>query len=172
VRYRDYLAWEGACSIVLGGALMAVAFPGLLVDWSGLWTAPLFALALLAALAAFARLRHGVPPARPGRWLTERPLREAAAGLRPLDAGRLRRRLLTETALWIVAVVAWVVLARQSGLLIFGTGLASVAFGAVQAFPARRRAEAADRDRGHDHRVARRAGLGTPGLTRLSVPPG
>ena len=163
--YRDYLRWEGGCSIVLGLALALVAFPGLLVSYDGAWIGLLFVPAVLLALGGWAALRRGVPFGAPGRWLTERPLTGAAGGARPLDAGRLKRRLGIETAIWIVAVTAWVVLARESGLLIFGTGLASAAFGAVQAFAASGRAGRADAERGTVHRVARRPGLGTPSLT-------
>jgi hypothetical protein len=163
--YRDYLRLEGTCSIVLGLALALLAFPGLLVSWSGLWTAPLFVAATLAALAAHAALRRGVPPLAAGRWLTEHPLGTARPGREALDASRLRRRLVIETAIWIVAVAAWVLLARESGLLIFGTGLASAAFGVVQAFAARARVTGAERTQGRRYAVSRRPGLGTPELT-------
>jgi len=163
--YRDYLRWEGGCSIVLGLALALVAFPGLLVSYDGAWIGVLFVPAVLLALGGWAALRRGVPLGAPGRWLTERPLAGAAGGATPLDAERLKRRLVIETAIWIVAVTAWVVFARESGLLIFGTGLASAAFGAVQAFAARERVGRADADRGVVHRVSRRPGLGTPSLT-------
>ena len=163
--YRDYLRWEGSCSVVLGLALALVAFPGLLVDYDGAAYGLLFVPGVLLLLGGWAAVRRGVPLGAPGRWLTERPLDGAAPGASPLEPGRLKRRLVVETAIWIVAVTAWVVLARQSGLLIFGTGLASAAFGAVQAFASRARVARADRERGAVHRVARRPGLGTPALT-------
>ncbi|CAA9525971.1 MAG: hypothetical protein AVDCRST_MAG30-3379 [uncultured Solirubrobacteraceae bacterium] len=164
MRYADYLRLEGTCSIVLGLALALVAFPGLLVSYDAWWAGLLFVPGVLLALAAWARLRRGVPLLAAGRWLTERPLAGATAGRPGLDAGRLRRRLLVETAIWIAAVTAWVVLARSSGLLIFGTGLASAAFGAVQAFAARGRVRAAEREAGTAYVVAERPGLGTPSL--------
>jgi len=67
-------------------------------------------------------------------------------------------------AVWVVAVSARVLLAGSSGLLVFGTGLASPAFGAVQAFAARRRVAAVEAARGETHVVAARPGLGTPEL--------
>jgi len=163
--YGDYLRYEGACSIVLGLALAIVAAPGLVISYPGAWSAPLFVVAALAALAAFAALRRGVPPLAAGRWLTERPLAGAVPGREPLDAGRLRRRLLVETAIWIVAVCGWVLLGRSSGLLIFGTGLASAAFGLVQAVAAHRRVARAEAADGRRYLVAERPGLGTPSLT-------
>lgn len=163
--YRDYLRLEGACSIVLGLALAVVAFPGLVVSYPGAWAAPLFVAGTLAALAVYAAARRGVPLAAPGRWLTERPLRAARPGRAPLDGARLRRRLVLETAAWIAAVCAWVLIARSSGLLVFGTGLASAAFGAVQAVAAARHVAQAERGDGHRYLVAERPGLGTPTLT-------
>jgi hypothetical protein len=41
--YRDYLRWEGGCSIVLGLALAALALPGLLVSYRAWWIGLLFA---------------------------------------------------------------------------------------------------------------------------------
>lgn len=162
--YRDYLRWEGGCSIVLGLALALVAFPGLVVSYPGAWLAPLFVVAVLVALSAYAGLRRGVPVAAAGRWLTELPLATAAPSREPLDERALRRRLVVETAIWIVAVCGWVLIGRSSGLLIFGTGLASAAFGVVQAFAARTRVERAEAaDRRH-YLVAERPGLGTPRL--------
>jgi len=166
--YRDYLRWEGACSIVLGLALALVAFPGLLVSYAGAWTGLLFVGAVLLLLGGFATLRRGVPLVAVGRWLTERPLADAEPERRALPAARLKRRLLVETGIWVVAVCAWVVLARSSGLLIFGTGLASAAYGAVQALASRGRVARMERERGVRYTVAERPGLGLP---RLSVAP-
>jgi len=166
VSYEDYLRWEGWCSIVLGLALAALAFPGLLLSYASWWLGLLFVPGILLALALVARVRRRVPLTRPGAWLTTQPLAHAAPGRPALPAGPLRRRLLVETAVWIVAVGLWVVLGRSSGLLIFGTGLASAAFGAVQAFAATRHVAAAQRARGETYAVARRPALGTPELTR------
>lgn len=163
--YRDYLRWEGGCSIVLGLALAFVAFPGLVVSYPGAWSAPLFVLALLAMLSAHARFRRGVPALAAGRWLTEFPLTTAAPSREPLGGDALRRRLVVETAIWIVAVCGWVLIGRSSGLLIFATGLASAAFGVVQAFAARARVAAVQAGDGRSYLVARRPGLGTPELT-------
>ena len=166
--YRDYLRWEGSCSIVLGLALALVAFPGLLVSYDAAWAGFLFVPAVLLLLGGFAALRRGVPLGAVGRWLTERPLSGARAGADTLPAAKLRRRLVIETAIWIVAVCAWVVFAGSSGLLIFGTGLASAAYGAVQAFASRDRVVRTERERGTAYAVAERPGLGLP---KLSVVP-
>lgn len=166
--YREYLRWEGTCSIVLGLALASVAFPGLLVSYAAPWLGLLFVPAVLLGLGGFAARRRGVPLAAAGRWLTERPLAGARSGAAALPRERVVRRLLAETAIWIVAVCAWVVLARSSGMLIFGTGLASAAYGAVQAFASRGRVATVERERGVRYAVAERPGLGLP---RLSVAP-
>lgn len=163
--YVDYLRLEGSCSIVLGLALALLAFPGLLLSYEAWWLGLLFVPATLLALAVVARVRRGVPLGRPGAWLTTRSLAHAAPGRPALPARPLRTRLLVETGIWIVAVGLWVVLGRSSGLLIFGTGLASAAFGAVQAFAAPRHVAAAQRAAGVAYRVARRPALGTPDLT-------
>ncbi len=146
-------------------ALAVVSFPGLLLHWDGVGWALLFVPAVLAALGGWAALRHRAGVLDAGGWLTARPLAGVQPGLPALDARRLRVRLAAETAAWIVAVTAWVVLGARDGLLIFGTGLASAAFGLVQAFAARARVRLADDERGEDHLVARRPGLGTPDLT-------
>lgn len=166
--YRDYLRWEGTCSLMLGFALALVAFPGLFVDYDGAWIGVLFVPAVLLALGGFAAARRGVPILAAGRWLTERPLRDARHGTVGLPAGPLVRRLVVETAVWIVAVGAWVILARSSGLLVFGTGLASAAYGAVQAFASRGRVAALEAERRVRYAVAERPGIGLP---RLSVEP-
>jgi hypothetical protein len=162
--YREYVRLEGVCSVVLGLALALVAFPGLIVSYRAAWLGLLFVPALLVALAAFAWVRHRVSPLQPGRWLTARPIATAAPDRAALPAVRLRRRLVIETAAWIGGVTLWVVLAGSSGLLIFGTGLASAAFGAVQAVFARRRVIAVEAARGVRFLVSRRPGLGTPTL--------
>jgi hypothetical protein len=167
--YARYLRLEGWCSIVLGLALALVAFPGLLLDYAGAAWALAFVPAVLLALGAWAALRHGIPLARPGRWLTHRPLAGARPGRAALDPARLRRRLLAETAIWIAAVTAWVVMGASDGLLILGTGLASAAFGAVQAFAATARVRAVEAARGERYVVARRPGLGTPELAVASA---
>ena len=151
------------CSITLGAVLAAAAFPGFVVSYS----APAAALLLVPAtlvLLALVGVRAGASPWVPGQWLTERPLRGATPGRPALDPARLRRRLVLETAAWIVIGVVLVAIG-SSGWLLFGTGLASVAFGLVQAVAARGRVAAEERRRGVVFGVARRAGLGTPGLT-------
>ncbi len=161
--YTTYLRWEGLCSVLLGTVLAVAAFPGLVVSYGAPALALLLVPATLALLALVGR-RAGAPWLAPGAWLTERPLRGATPGLAPLDAGRLRRRLALETAAWVVAGVALVAVG-SSGWLLFGTGLASVAFGLVQAVAARARVAAEESRRGVRYAVARRAGLGTPALT-------
>jgi hypothetical protein len=164
VSYVRYLRLEGWCSIVLGLALAVVAAPGVLLDYDGAAWGLAFVPGVLLALGGWAALRHGIPPTRPGRWLTDRPLAGARPGRAALDAARLRRRLLAETAIWILAVTAWVLVGARDGLLILGTGLASAAFGAVQAFAATARVRAVEAARGERYVVARRPGLGTPEL--------
>lgn len=161
--YRDYLAWEGGLAILLGLELAVVAFPGLILSYPGGWAGPLFIPGALLIFAVLAR-RRGLPLLAVGRWFTERPLAGAQRGRPALPAAGLRRRLVVETGVWIVAVTAWVLVAGSSGLLIFGTGLASAAFGAVQAFASRGRVLRAERQRGEAFTVAKRPGLGTPHL--------
>jgi hypothetical protein len=162
--YARYVRLEGWCSIVLGLALAGVALPGVLLDYDGAAWGLLFVPGVLLALGGWAALRHGIPLTRPGRWLTDRPLAGARPGRTPLDPRRLQRRLVAETAIWIVAVTAWVLVGARDGLLILGTGLASAAFGAVQAFAACARVRAVEAARGECYVVARRPGLGTPEL--------
>ena len=164
MRYRDYLALEGACSMVLGAALALVSFPGLLLSWDGAGYG-LFVPAVLLLLGAFAAARRGVGLLDAGAWLTARPLATSRAGRPALGTRGLRTRLVAETAVWIVAVTAWVVVGAQDGLLIFGTGLASAAYGAVQAFASRGRVVRTERERGEEYLVAVRPGLGLPELT-------
>lgn len=165
MRYRDYLALEGSCSIVLGLALALVSFPGLLLDWDGAAYGLLFVPAVLLALGGYAALRRGVGLLDVGGWLTARPLGRVADGRSALATSSLRVRLLAETAVWIVAVTAWVLVGATDGLLIFGTGLASAAYGAVQAFASRARVRRVERERGQEFLVAERPGIGLPRLT-------
>ncbi len=158
--YTDYLRLEGWSSIVLGIVLAAVAVPGL--SGGDAW-ALLLVPALLAFLALVGR-RAGARLAAPGEWLTERPLRGADPDRAALPEAPLRRRLLIETAVWIVAGSAWVLLADSSHGLFVGTGLASVAFGALQAFASRARVGEEERRRGTRFAVAERPGLGLPRL--------
>ncbi len=161
--YRDYLRWEGACSMVLGAALAALAWPGWLADYDG---AGLALLAVPATLAVMALLgsRAGGAARRPGTWRTARPLADADPRRAALAAGALRRRLALETAVWIVTVGAWVAATGDSGWLVLATGLASIAFGAVSAGPSARHVEEVERRAGGRYRVARRPALGTPEL--------
>ncbi len=158
--YADYLRLEGLSSIVLGLVLAAVAVPGLSRDDA--W-ALLLVPAVLVLLAAIGR-RGGARLGRPGEWLTARPLDGARAGVPALPAGPLRRRLLIETAVWIAAGSAWVLLADSSHGLFLGTGLASVAFGLLQAVLSRGRVLDEERARGTRFAVAERTGLGLPRL--------
>ena len=82
-----------------------------------------------------------------------------------LPAAGLKRRLVVETAIWIVAVDLWVLVGASDGGFIFGTGLASLAYGLVQAFASRARVVAVERERGTRYLVAERPGLGLPRLT-------
>ena len=162
--YTDYLRLEGWSSIALGAVLAGVAVPGL---GRGDGWALLLVPGLLALLALIGR-RAGAPLGRPAAWLTERPLGGARTDRAALPATALRRRLLVETAVWIVAGSAWVLLADSSHGLFFGTGLASAAFGALQVFGSRSRVHEEERRRGERFVVAERPGLGLP---RLGVSP-
>ena len=165
MRYPDYLRLEGSGSIVLGLVLAVRAFPGLFVSYRAPAAALLLVPAVLVLLALIGR-RAGAPVAAPGRWLPERPLRGPARGRIPLPVAPLRRRLLVETGLWVVVGVALVAVG-SSGWLLFGTGLASVAFGVVQAVFARRHVVAEEDRRGDRFAIARRSGIGTPDLAVL-----
>ena len=169
MRYADYLSLEGRCSIALGLALALVSFPGLLLDWDGAAYGLLFVPAVLLALGGFAALRRGVGLLDAGAWLTGRPLAGATPGREPLGTPKLRRRLVVETAVWIVAVTAWVLVGASDGLLIFGTGLASAAYGAVQAFASRARVLRTESERGEQYLVAERPGIGLPHLTLARI---
>ena len=166
MRYRDYLALEGSCSVVLGLALALVSFPGLLIDWEGAAWGLAFVPAVLLSLGGFAALKRGVGLLHVGAWLTARPLTGVTPGREPLPVAKLRTRLVVETAIWVVAVTAWVVVGATDGLLIFGTGLASAAYGLVQAVASRGRVVRVERERGEEYLVAERPGLGLPELTR------
>jgi hypothetical protein len=161
VIYRDLLALEGRCSIALGLALLVAGValgdpdPLALAAWT---------VGACLAVAALGRFRA------PGAWFTERSLREAASSGEPLAAAPVRRRLLLETGVWVVAVVAWLVVAGSSGAAIAGTGVASALFGAVQAGPARRRVTEEEASRGATLVVVRRPGLGTPDLAEARSP--
>ncbi len=158
------LRLEGLCSVVLGLALAIVAFPGWLVDYPAPWAGPLFVPVMLGALAAYAALRRGVSPLRPAEWLTARPLSGATPGRRALPRPPLVRRLVIETGVWIVGGTAWVLITGSSGLLFFGTGLASAAYGVLQAGPSARRVAAVQASTGTTFVVARRPGFGSPEL--------
>ena len=168
MRYRDLLRFEGTCSVVLGLALAALAFPGWLVSYPAPWTGLLFVPAVVLALGSWAVLRRGASPWRPAEWLTARPLSTALSERRALAAEPLRRRLVIETTVWIAAAGAWIVLSRSSGLLFFGTGLASAAYGLLQAFPSARRVAAVEARSGETFVVARRPGFGTPELGSIA----
>lgn len=163
--YRELLRLEGIGSMVLGLELALVAFPGLILTYPYGWIGVLFVPALLAAIAAWGHFRHGAPLNRPGEWLTKRSLENAQPGREALDPAPIRRRLFIETAAWIVGVTLWVLFGRSSGLLIFGTGLASAAYGVLQMVASRGRVKEVERERGETYRVARRPGFGTPDLS-------
>lgn len=170
MRYVDYLRLDGACSAVLGAALVALGWPGLFGDGSlrdGLLATAAILVLVLIALAGFAA-RRGIPVSAPGRWLTDRPIGAAAPGATGLDGAKLRRRLTVETALWIIGVGAWVVLTGRDGTLIWATGWATLAYGLLQLLASAPRAAAVEAERGTTFLVARRPGLGTPELTTLA----
>jgi hypothetical protein len=66
---------------------------------------------------------------------------------------------------WIVAGSAWVLLADASHGLFLGTGLASAAFGALQAFASRAHVRDEERRTGARFAVAERPGIGLPRLS-------
>lgn len=139
---RDYLRFEGANSVALGAALVAAA--ALFGDWEAAWVA--VAVAVAGGAAAW--------------WLGRRTVAKAVAGAgdEPAEApeGAVRREVMVETAIWVVAVVAWVAATGNSAELIAGTGVASAVFGVA-------RASAAAPD---GLVVARRGYFRTPRLTR------
>ena len=157
--YPDYLRFEGACAIALGAVIVAAGATGLEAPVSAV-----VAGVLLVAILAVAGRRSGAPLARPGEWFTTTPLADASADRAPLDPSRLRGRLLLETGVIAAAVCGWVLLAGESHDIAFSTGIASVAFGAIQAFAARRRVLAEERRRGETFVVAERRAIGTPSL--------
>jgi len=169
--YREYLRWEGVCSIVLGLALALVAFPGLFVEHGRPWIALIYVVTALAAVATWNVTRHRAVLLRPGSWRTEASLRGAQAGAGTLEGSWLRRRLTVETSIWIVAVAAWVIGAEQSGSLVWGTGWASVAFGVLTAVPSPAHVRRVQRERREVYFVAERPGVGTPRLSSVSVDP-
>jgi hypothetical protein len=167
MRYVDYLRLDGACSAGLGGALVVLGWPGLFGD-GRLATAVPWAIAAVVVtivlLAGFAA-RRGLPLGEPGRWLTERSVGAAEPGRTPLEAAALRRRLILETALWIVGVGAWVLLTGRDTTLIWATGWATAAYGLLQLLGSARRVRRLEAEGRGPFLVARRPGLGTPDLT-------
>ena len=169
--YREYLRWEGLSAIVLGLTLALVAAPGLFVDHERPWVALIYVATVLAAVLTWNVTRHRADWKRPGTWRTTKALREARSGAGTLDAGALKRRLVVESAIWIVAVAAWVVLAERSGSIVWGTGWASAAFGALTAFASPPHVRRTQRERREVYFVAERPAVGTPMLSSVSVDP-
>lgn len=166
MRYTDYLRVEGTASLVLGGVLAFVAFPGLAVSYAGAWSAPLFVLAFAGIASAWKRTPD------PHRWFTERPLATADPEPGPvLGEPALRRRLWGETLAWILIGLVTVLVLESSGLLWFALGLVSAAYGAVQFGPSRSRALAEERARGGHLYLRERPALGTPRLRLRSKTP-
>jgi hypothetical protein len=87
-----------------------------------------------------------------GRRTVATAIREAGTGAPGAD---VRREVVVGTAVWTVAVVAWVAVTGSSAELIAGTGVASAAFGLARA--------TAPAPEGL--RVARRGSFRTPRLT-------
>lgn len=167
MRYVDYLRLDGACSAGLGGALVVLGWPGLFGEGrlAEAWPWALVAVAVTVALLAGFALRRGLPLGDPGRWLTERSLGAAEPGLPPLDASKLQRRLVIETAVWIIGVGAWVLLTGRDTTLIWATGWATAAYGVLQLVGSARRVARLEAEGRGPFLVARRPGLGTPDLT-------
>ena len=166
MRYRDYLRLDGSCSIALGLALAVLGAPGVLAHYGAplVAVAVAFVPALLLGIGAFAAARHGAALSRPGEWLTRRALAAAQPGRAALAAAPVRRRLLVETTAWIAGSALWLALTRSSAFVFLGSGLASAAYGGLEAVLARRRVEARERERGVVYVVASRPGFGTPEL--------
>jgi hypothetical protein len=119
VSFRDYLRLEGACSIALGVALVAVA--AAFGRWDGpVWLAPVVAVVGSALAVAGARAA------------TRNAVRDAADGPPRMAEGAVRRQTVAETVLWVAAVLVWVAATGDSAELVAGTGVASIAFGAVR----------------------------------------
>lgn len=117
--FASYLRLEGGCSVALGLALVALA--AAFGRWDGpAWLAPAIAIAgsVLAVVAARSATRSALAH---------------ASGARPrMPAAAVRRQTVAETAAWAVAVGVWVALTGDSAELIAGTGVATVAFGAMR----------------------------------------
>ena len=117
--FAGYLRFEGRCAIALGAVLVVLA--AAFGRWDGpAWLGP--AVALVTSVAAIAGARAAT--------------RSALAGARhapprmPGDA--VRRQTAVETVAWAAAVGAWLAATGDSAELVSGTGLATVAFGAVR----------------------------------------
>ena len=166
MRYRDYLRLDGGCSTALGLALAVLGAPGVLAHYgtSLVAVALAFVPIVLLGIGGFAAARHGAALNRPGEWLTQRALTAAQPGRGALAGTPVRRRLLAETAAWIAGSALWLALTGSSAFVFLGSGLASAAYGGLEAVLARRRVEARERELGIVYVVARRPGLGTPEL--------
>lgn len=165
MRYRDYLRLDGACSAGLGAALILLGWPGLIADGSLVWGWAAVGTAVALGVVAVVAKRRGTPVSAPGRWLTDRPVARVQAGAAPLDAARLRRRLVIETAVWVVGVGAWVALTGRDTTLIWVTGWPTLAYGLLQLAASAPRVDRLEAEGRGPFLVARRPGLGTPELT-------
>jgi hypothetical protein len=162
--FSAYSRLNGACSVAIGILFIAAGFPGLLAPAASWWLAAPGVLAVLVPIALWAR-RRGVPWSEPGRWLTDRPLREARQGLAPMDERRLRIRLVGETVLWGAVALAVFVGFTTSRPFAYATGWASLAYGLLELLASPPQIRAAEREHGVAYRVCRRPGIGTPDVT-------
>lgn len=164
MRYVQYLRLSGACCIVLGVALTLLALPGVFLHYAAWWAGLLFVPGTLLIVGGRAA-RRGTPLGEPGRWLTDHPLEGAREGRDVLSAPFVRRQILGEMAAFVVGCGAWIVIVGGVGLVFFGGGLASVAYGALQLFWAAPRAVEVEQRRRTRFRIHRRSLLGAPELT-------
>jgi hypothetical protein len=119
VSFRDYLRLEGACSIVLGVALVVIAAA------FGRWDAPAW-VAPVVAVAGSAAAVWGA------RRATASAVRDAGDAPPSMGEAAVRRQTVGETVAWVVGVLAWVAATGDSAELVAGTGVASIAFGAAR----------------------------------------
>jgi hypothetical protein len=164
MRFSTYAALNGACSSFIGVLFVVAGFPGLFDGSRDPWLAfPAIAVVLIP-LALVAR-RRGIPVGSPGRWLTDRSIAAATAGLSVLSETKLRRRLLVETAIWAVVAVAVIAGFSTSRPFAYATGWASLAYGLLELFGSAPRIREAEFEARTQFLIHRRPGFGTPEIT-------
>jgi hypothetical protein len=117
--FRAYLRLEGACAVALGVVLVleSIAF--------GRWDAAGWVLPAVAVVASALAVVGA-------RAATASAIRQAAATPPRMREAAVRRQTVLETVAWAVAVGVFIVATGDSAELVAGTGIATVAFGAVR----------------------------------------